>query len=256
MGWLEGGYQTLIDALERADPRPRRRDARRHGGGADRRLDGARHGPRPRRASSGRSTHVLCTLAPPQARQLLSPRARGQRARGSLPLPRRHLPPAAGQAQRQPVLPLEHHRPARAADDDRRDDARRRSRRTSAAPCSTSPSTSTRLIADHERPLDEVEARLPRARADDLSRPARRRDRSTRSCSARGSRSRSTFSAAPSACPTCSRCRAWPSPRPRTSTRRSSAARRSSGSPTASCRDPRAARFARRRRGRPDDEDT
>ena len=72
MGWLEGGYQTLVDALE---ARIRALGGEIHAGtaveqiaGSQQRVTGlvieGRHRP---------FDSVLCTLAPPQARQLLSP---------------------------------------------------------------------------------------------------------------------------------------------------------------------------------------
>ena len=70
--------------------------------------------------------HVLCTLAPPMARRLLAPELAEQapadhcRYLGVVCLLLRVT------AERQPVLPPEHHRPARPADDGRRDDARGR----------------------------------------------------------------------------------------------------------------------------------
>jgi protoporphyrinogen oxidase len=72
MGWLEGGYQTLVDALEQ---RIRALGGEIHAGTPVEQIAG----------SGGRATgivvggrfrpfdHVLCTLAPPQARRLLAP---------------------------------------------------------------------------------------------------------------------------------------------------------------------------------------
>jgi protoporphyrinogen oxidase len=72
MGWLEGGYQTLIDALEREI---RRLGGEVHAGTAVQHIAGTEEATglvvddrfRP-------FDHVLCTLAPPQARRLLPPR--------------------------------------------------------------------------------------------------------------------------------------------------------------------------------------
>ena len=72
MGWLEGGYQTLIDALEREI---RRLGGEVHAGTAVQRIAGTEEATglvvddrfRP-------FDHVLCTLAPPQARRLLPSR--------------------------------------------------------------------------------------------------------------------------------------------------------------------------------------
>jgi protoporphyrinogen oxidase len=72
MGWLEGGYQTLIDALEREI---RRLGGEVHAGTAVQHIAGTDEATglvvddrfRP-------FDHVLCTLAPPQARRLLPPR--------------------------------------------------------------------------------------------------------------------------------------------------------------------------------------
>ena len=208
MGWLEGGYQTLIDALERRIRRARRRDPRRHDGRADRRrTNGAATG----LVVDGRFRpfdFVLCTLAPPHGAAACSrPSCCRRRRRRPLPLPRRRLPAPADAPERQPLLPPQHHRPAGAADDDRRDDARRRPRARSAATCSTSPSTSTRPSPLHERPADEIEREfLGHARTifpdladeDDprLGRPARP-----------GHRAGAHSSAARRTCPTCSRSR-------------------------------------------------
>ena len=74
-----------------------------------------------------RFDHVLCTLAPPMARRLLAPELAEQapadhcRYLGVVCLLLRV------NAERQPVLPPEHHRPASPADDGRRDHARGRS---------------------------------------------------------------------------------------------------------------------------------
>ena len=72
MGWLEGGYQTLIDAMEREI---RRLGGEVHAGTAVQRIAGTEEATglvvddrfRP-------FDHVLCTLAPPQARRLLPAR--------------------------------------------------------------------------------------------------------------------------------------------------------------------------------------
>jgi protoporphyrinogen oxidase len=72
MGWLEGGYQTLIDALEREI---RRLGGEIHAGTAVQRIAGTEEatglvvGDRFRPFD-----HVLCTLVPPQARRLLPAR--------------------------------------------------------------------------------------------------------------------------------------------------------------------------------------
>ena len=128
MGWLEGGYQTLIDALERKIVEL---GGEIHAGRAVEQIVG----------SNGAATglvvegafrpfdFVLCTLAPPMAPPPARARAAEARTRGPLPLPRSGLPPAADAPEHQPLLPPQHHRPAGAADDDRRDDARRRPRR-------------------------------------------------------------------------------------------------------------------------------
>jgi protoporphyrinogen oxidase len=72
MGWLEGGYQTLVDALEE---RIRALGGEIHAGtpveqiaGVQGRAEGIVVGGRFRPFD-----HVLCTLAPPQARRLLAP---------------------------------------------------------------------------------------------------------------------------------------------------------------------------------------
>ena len=127
MGWLEGGYQTLIDALER------------------------------RIVELGGEIHTGVAVEQIVGRQRLRERApRQRRYRRSTPCsarwrrrwragcsPRRSLRAApettaatsawsasccGRRAERQPLLPPEHHRQARAADDDRRDHPRRRPR--------------------------------------------------------------------------------------------------------------------------------
>jgi protoporphyrinogen oxidase len=72
MGWLEGGYQTLIDALERAI---RELGGEIHPGTAVERIVGGANGVSGI-VVDGRLRlfdQVLCTLAPPQARRLLDP---------------------------------------------------------------------------------------------------------------------------------------------------------------------------------------
>jgi protoporphyrinogen oxidase len=72
MGWLEGGYQTLVDALE---ARIRALGGEVHAGTQVDRIEGSEF------AASGLVVegrfrafdHVLCTLAPPMTRMLLSP---------------------------------------------------------------------------------------------------------------------------------------------------------------------------------------
>ena len=90
MGWLEGGYETLIDALAARIRALRRRAPHRPPGRPDRGVGRRRPGVvvdgqlRPFDA-------VLCTLAPPQRATLLVPRCSPSVADGPLPLPRRHL---------------------------------------------------------------------------------------------------------------------------------------------------------------------
>lgn len=72
MGWLEGGYKTLIDALE---ARIRALGAEIHAGVGVDRIDG---GPARQTGIVVNGTfrafdHVMCTLVPPQARRLFSP---------------------------------------------------------------------------------------------------------------------------------------------------------------------------------------
>jgi protoporphyrinogen oxidase len=72
MGWLEGGYQTLIDTLER---RIVELGGEVHAGTAVDEISGDASGARGL-VVEGRFRpfdHVLCTLAPPMARRLLSP---------------------------------------------------------------------------------------------------------------------------------------------------------------------------------------
>ena len=126
MGWLEGGYQTLIDALERASAS----SAARSTPGAPsneivaRPTASAGSSSTARSARSTRALHADAAPGPALLRRTSSQQAPGR----PLPLSRRHLPPGADEPQRQPLLPPQHHRPPRAADNGRRDDARRRSR--------------------------------------------------------------------------------------------------------------------------------
>jgi protoporphyrinogen oxidase len=72
LGWLQGGYQTLIDAVE---ARIRALGGEVHAGTAVERIVGA-EGRAIGIAVGGRLRqfdHVLCTLAPPQARSLMTP---------------------------------------------------------------------------------------------------------------------------------------------------------------------------------------
>ncbi len=221
MGWLEGGYQTLIDALEREI---RRLGGEVHAGTAVQHIAGTEEATglvvddrfRP-------FDHVLCTLAPPQARRLLPPRI-AVRAPDHCRYLGVDLPRPADAAEHQPLLPPEHHRPERPAHDRRRDHARGRSRPPSAARSSTSRSTSTRAIPTRTSPRRRSRRSTWRSRAG-CSPTSPTRTSSTRASSARASPSRCTCSAARSGCRTCSRRPASRSPRRRTCTRRSSAGR-------------------------------
>ena len=72
MGWLEGGYQTLIDAMEREI---RRLGGEVHAGTAVQHVAGTEEANGLVVDDRFRAfDHVLCTLAPPQARRLLPPR--------------------------------------------------------------------------------------------------------------------------------------------------------------------------------------
>ena len=89
MGWLEGGYQTLIDALERAHPRARRRDPRRRRRRPDRRHGGPRDRARRRRPPAAVRPRAVHAARRRMARRLLAPELRRARAGRPLPLPRR-----------------------------------------------------------------------------------------------------------------------------------------------------------------------
>ena len=235
MGWLQGGYQTLIDALERADPAssaarstPAPRSTQIAGAGP--RADGL--------VVDGRFRpfdYVLCTLAPPQARARARRRELAERAP---PDHCRYLGVVClllrTRAERQPVLPPQHHRPARPADDGRRDDARRRSGARRRSP-------DLRLQVrrpgppDHERPAGRASRRdylgyartiFPDLRDDEIldsRRPARAGHRARAPDRRREAPARDVPGR-----------RASRSRRPRTCTPRSSAARPSSASPSAS----------------------
>ena len=220
MGWLEGGYQTLIDALER-DPRARRRGARGDAVERSPATGGAPTGSSST-AASGRSTTSSARWRRRRRAGSCRPDRRARAGR-PLPLPRRRLPAPADAPERQPVLPPEHHRPARPADDGRRDDARRRPGARRRPP---------RLRLEVRRPgpsrpgpaREEVERDyLGYARTIFPTSPTTRS--STRSSSGRASPSPCTSSAARSGCRRCSRRRGSRSRRRRTSTPRSSAGR-------------------------------
>ena len=229
MGRLEGGYQTLIDALGRRDPqlggeietgttvatsdRRRRRARRRVVAGGE--LAPLR--PRPLHA------------APPQAAASCA-RSWRPRAGRPLPLPRRRLPARCGRGESvSPYYHAEHHGPARPADDRGRDDARRRPRVRRRPPA---------LRHEVRRPGERAGAAdATRSRPSTWRRPAAifpepstRRHPRHGSCSVPGSSSRCTCSAGASRT-----ARDVPGARPRhgvdwrTSTPRSSTARRCIG---------------------------
>ena len=133
MGTLDGGYQTLVDALGEAieglggsvlrntpvqGDRVERRPRRRHPEHA--RLRAARPG------DLHAAAHGHGAAARPR------PGRRG--GPGPLPLPRHRVPRDAPAAQPQPLVHAQHHRPARAAHRGGRDDARDRSRARGRAP--------------------------------------------------------------------------------------------------------------------------
>ncbi len=184
MGWLEGGYQTLIDALEQ---KILALGGEVHAGATVESIasDGGRAVGVVVDGRLTRFDHVLCTLAPPMAHRLLAPELAAQAPGRPLPLPRRRLPAAADEPQRQPLLPPQHHRQTGPADDRRGDDARRRSRKGRRAPA---------LRLEVRRPRPPGPAGLPGgARAEATSAtPARSSPTyattrsSRRSCSGRG----------------------------------------------------------------------
>ena len=133
MGWIEGGYQALVDRLADRDPRAAAaRSAPATPVRSCRRASGRAIGVVARRPASARTTRVVTTQLRPNLDAHARPRARAAR---SAPDPQRYLGivclVARVAQQRQPVLRAEHHRPPRAAHERRRDDARRRSRRRS-----------------------------------------------------------------------------------------------------------------------------
>ena len=175
LGWMEGGYQKLIDSLG---------DRIRQLGGDLR----VRAQVDQIVGSNGRVTglvvdgafrpfdHVLCTLAPPHGASTSLARARRPGAGRPLPLPRRRLSAPADIPERQPLLPPEHHRSAGRLDDDRRDHPRGRSRGRRRAPA-------LRLEVRRDGPCrpgaspGRARARLSDAREGHFPRPARRGDR-------------------------------------------------------------------------------
>ena len=225
MGWLEGGYQTLIDALEREIVALGGEVHAGATGRADRRPTAGAPSASSSTGAFRRFDLVLCTLAPPMARRLLAPELARARAGRPLPLPRRRLPAAPDVAQRQPVLPPEHHRPARAADDGRRDDARRRpggGRRPPALrlqvrrPGSSRPRARRRDELEREY-LGYARTIFPDLRDDEIVSKVVQRARVTEPVHLVGGAARLPGHVL--------RARASRSPRRRTSTRRSSAAR-------------------------------
>ena len=127
MGWLEGGYETLIDALAERIDAARWRDPRRHERRSDRRLGGSGVDGLVVDGRLRPFDHVAVHAAAAARTAVAFAGARRAGAGRPLPLPRRDLRAPADVAQRQPLLHAQHHRPAGPADDGGRDDARRRS---------------------------------------------------------------------------------------------------------------------------------
>ena len=74
MGWLEGGYQTLIDALEHRSGSSAARST--PATSVEKIVSRGEARGSFRRGSLPAFDFVLCTLAPPMARSLLAPEAR------------------------------------------------------------------------------------------------------------------------------------------------------------------------------------
>ncbi len=201
MGWIEGGYQALVDALARARSA---RAAARCAPATPVELDPGRRRPRRRRrrstAACSRTSTSSRRILRPQLRAAAGPRARARARARPEPLPRRRLPGRARAPERQPVLRAEHHRPPRAADERRRDDARRGPASPSAATCSTCRATSTRtprsssarratIRAEY---LGHVRTMFPAFRPEDVHRrPGRARPRRGAGASGRRGAARS-----------------------------------------------------------------
>ena len=210
MGWLEGGYQTLIDALER---KIRELGGEIHAGTSVEQIVGGGSGGAEGLAVEGvfrPFDFVLCTLAPADGSQPAGAGAPSDGAARPLPLPRRRLPPAADAAEHQPVLPPEHHRPPGAADDRRRDDARRRSGHGRRPP-RLRLEVRRSLLAAPRAAGRRDRARVRRAREDDLpdlrdddilavGRPARARHRAGAHRRRREEPARHVLRAGPRAC--------------------------------------------------------
>ena len=167
------------------------------------RRTGARAGPRRRRPLRGRSTSSSARWRRPMARTLLSP---DLRELASAPDHCRYLGVVClllrDAAERQPVLPPEHHRPPRPADDRRRDDARRRPRARRRPP-----HLRLEVRRPVSSPLHDAAGRGDRAASSSATRgrssPTCATTRSSaRSSSARGSPSRCiSLGGAKNACP-------------------------------------------------------
>ena len=220
MGTLDGGYQTLADALGAGHRGARRKRAPQHHRAGDRvELRPRRGHPEHARLRAARpgDLHAAAHGHGPAAR----PRPRRRGGPGPLPLPRHRVPGDAPAAQPQPLVHAQHHGPARAAHRRGRDHQGDRSRARGRAP---------RVRAEVREPgqpgaraLDpRGEGRLHGSRAHDVPRLLARRRRAREPGGARaGGRARAHPRRARAAFRTCSPRRAWRWPRRRTSIQRS-----------------------------------
>ena len=223
MGWLEGGYEKLIQALARAVLAA---GGEIHTGTAVDQIAGGPNGACGLVIDGRLKTYdqVALHARPRSGAPAPRPGARRAGSRGALPLSRRRLPAAAHPRERQPLLHAEHHRPEDPADDDRRDDARRRSgargrppalrvevRR--AGPCRPHPARRRRR------------AGLSGLRADDLPGAHARNGACIRRPACAGRRARAPPRRRKAAAPAVPRAGAWGSSPRRTSIRRTSTGR-------------------------------
>ena len=158
MGWLDG----RLSALDRARRIASSRSVVRYDRVPPSTRSSAHAPERPASSWTELSTPSTSSSARSPLRRPAIALARSGRTGTGRPLPlsRRDLPASPSLAERQPVLPPEHHRPAGAADDDRRDHSRRRSGR------------------GRRPPAVRVQVRRPR-RIRPRSRPRRRSRRTT-----------------------------------------------------------------------------
>ena len=167
MGWIEGGYQAMVDRLADAHPRARRRSPDVDAGAVRAVLEPPRDRRRARRRLPP-ARHGRGDAAAPEPAAHARPRAR-TRARARPPALHGHrLPGRARQAQRQPVLRPQHHRSPRSRS---RASSRRRTwsiRRPPAGRSIYLPKYVNPDSPELEKSSADIIERVPRPREDDV----------------------------------------------------------------------------------------